>query len=56
MWGWRTDVERQGETLLNRGMEAANQSQLGTGLQVNTTLGSFKWVVKIGGQGDVIIE
>ena len=41
MWGWRTDVERQGETLLNRGMEAANQSQLGTGLQVNTTLGLF---------------
>ena len=36
MWGWRTDVERQGETLLNRGMETANQSQLGTGLQVNS--------------------
>jgi len=41
MWGWRTDVERQGETLLNRGMETANQSQLGTGLQVFYNLGTL---------------
>ena len=34
MYSWRSEVERQGESLLQRGMETGNQSQLGTGLQV----------------------
>ncbi|XP_023320324.1 conserved oligomeric Golgi complex subunit 5-like [Eurytemora carolleeae] len=45
MWAWRTDVERQGETLLTRGMETANQSHLGTGLQVFYNLGTLPEVL-----------
>jgi len=45
MYNWRSEVERQGETLLNRGMEVGNQSQLGTGLQVFYNLGTLPEVL-----------
>ncbi len=38
MYSWRSEVERQGESLLKRGMESGNQSQLGTGLQVTNNI------------------
>jgi len=45
MYTWRSEVERQGETLVNRGMETGNQSQLGTGLQVFYNLGTLPEVL-----------
>lgn len=41
MYTWRAEVERQGESLLVRGIETGNQSQLGTGLQVFYNLGTL---------------
>ena len=32
---WRLEVERQGEQLVQAGLEGGNHSQLGTGLQVS---------------------